>query len=282
MKKILLLVAIAGALGFASCEKSTTTDPEPDPVEKITVPLSKMVTLVEFSAAWCGPCGAWGNDAFHKGINDNVGSVVAFSVHGSSGQPDGMTSKHNDILKNNWPISGWPNFHVANSLTVSSGNLNNEIGNAKAKAIDAQVGYKVTEEADEYKIEARVEFFEDVSGDYYVAFYALENSIPGGDGEASATNGLGNSGRMDQAGDNSAGYVHDHVFRAASEDGPWGAQIINGSVTAGDDFELSAVIKKENIWFDVNKIEIVAVIYKKVGSSGPLAYEYVNANNEHE
>jgi len=270
MKKILLLGA-AALFMFSACKKDDDGGGDPG----LTVNQNRQIVMFEYSAAWCGPCGSWGNDAFHDAIKDHGLDVAPMSIHGSSTQKDGMTTATNDVLKTNFPLAtGWPNFWIGNESKGTSTNFGSEINQIKNNPIVAQVAYRVTDNVTSFGVEAKVKFFQPTTGQYNVAFYAIESGIPGGDGEPPGPNG----GRMDQAGDNTTTYVHDHVYRGPSVDGVFGQKVAEGVIAAETEVEIATVIPKEAFWTNSN-VRIMAIIYeKKKASAGELQYEWVNAN----
>jgi hypothetical protein len=271
MKK-LLLISAAVLFAFTSCKKDDDGgggDPG------LTVTQNRQIMMLEYSAAWCPPCGSWGNDAFHDAIDLHGNDVAPMSIHGSSSQPDGMTTATNDILKTNFPLlSGWPNFWVANVSKGTSTNFGSEINQIKSSPIIAQVAFEVTDNPTNYGIDAKVKFFTATQGEYYVSFFALESGIPGHDGAPPGPNGQ----RMDQAGDNSTDYVHDHVYRGASIDGVFGQKVAEGAIAVDTEVEFMTAIAKEAHW-NLANVKIIAFIWeKKKPGAGELQYEYVNAN----
>lgn len=270
---ILCLLMVGVMVSMTACKKKEgCTDPDSltyDPDAKkdngtcVLADQQRKTLLLEFSAAWCPPCGSWGNDAFHKMIDDYSTETVAISSHGSNQQPDGMTNKYSDGFKGNFPIGGWPNFYVGSIFKGTDKNIEAEMDQYRGAPIIANGATIYTVEGNNIIVHAKGKFFQSTTGDYYLAVYVLEDNIPGGDGEPSG---------FDQQGDNTQTYVHDHVLRRGASDDVFGDKIASGNITVGTQKELAYLIPVDQDWNMLN-IELIGVIFKKNGGT----YEYVNA-----
>lgn len=266
---LLLLAVVFTAVG---CKKEVgCTDPNAinyNPGAKkasdncvLPAPVNK-VLLVKFTAVWCPPCGDWGAEAFKQFTTDYEGDVIAIASHGSQSQPDALTTDASIAFVQNFPVTGFPNFLVGTQFEGPTSNISQAMNQERDKPVIAG-GALLYEEIDgAYVVDAKVEFFQEAQGDYYVSVYVLENDIPGGD----------NAGVLDQKGDNSNNYTHNHVLRGHGFGQPFGESLASGTIAANSAYNAATQITIENDWSTKNQ-HLVGVIWQKDGNK----YTAVNA-----
>ncbi len=271
MKKLLLLLM---ASGIAVSHAQTVREENRGMIGKIT-------------ATWCGPCGSWGwtmanefisqyeNEAFYVGI---------FSSTNGAWHNDKFLNPTAQAWANMFGMSGYPSFSFngvdKSTQNTSGGGVNTagiksdiaaDVAAYMASPVIAGTGYWYRKEGTEITVQIKTKFFENVTGDYYVAAYLIE------DGALNAQNGQTNS---------SGTTGHHSVLRGSmgSNGTPatpvWGTKIGNGSIAAGDEFETTYTgdIASEPDW-DIAKMKVITIIWKK-NSLGK--YEYVNGNDNNE
>jgi thiol-disulfide isomerase/thioredoxin len=271
-----LLFIILLTLVSTSCKKKEgCTDPnainydaeaKKDNGSCILVTESRKALLIEFTAAWCPPCGSYGAPTFVKMLEDYGDKVVAIASHGSNNQPDGMTNDYSNAFVKNFPIGGWPSFYLGNK-TTTSGTIENDINNEFSMPIVASgaLTYKIVN--DKIEIKSKVEFFQEAIGDYYLGIYVIESGIDGG---ASAANGFVQKGTTD------LNYKHNHVLRTGAVQSVFGVKITNGTATKGFSIAKDYNITIDSKWVADN-LEVVGIIFKQNGAT----FEYVNAFEGH-
>lgn len=266
----LLLVTLLSAVGCKKQEGCTnpdslTFDPEAkkDDGSCILVENERKVLLLEFTAAWCPPCGSWGNELFHHMIDTYSGQVVPLASHGSFQQPDSMTNKYSNAFHTNFPINGWPHFYVGSLSTGTSMDIQDEMDQYQSRPVVANGATTYTIGAENIAVKAQGKFFQSAQGDYYLAVYVLENGIPGGDNDPNG---------FDQQGDNSQHYVHDHVLRTGASEDIFGDLLASGEISLGTKMEFDYTIPIDPAW-TLQHIELIGIIFEKHGST----YNYVNA-----
>jgi hypothetical protein len=99
--------------------------------------------------------------------------------------------------------------------------------------------------AGEIQVPAKVRFFQDAQGHYFLGIYLIENNV------TAFQSGIG------------ANAVHQKVFRASFTQGTWGQEIVNGGVLAGTEFDLSFSMPANDP--QLSDYEVVGVIWKKEG-----------------
>ncbi len=224
----------------------------------VTVQQKAGAFAVNYTATWCGPCGSWGAPLIHEiaGAGDNV---VAITAHASN-DPMHVPALYSSFASSRPTGGGIPSFWVGD---VKDG------GVAGAEALLAQtppVGmeFKATRNGNTMDVDVDVIFFEEVSGDYYLSVYILEDGI---DGSSS-------SGAYAQSGvANPATYEHDYVLRtAATPNDAYGEKIASGSIASGTSFEKTYEIPLEAEW---DEVYVALCVWKY--DSGTNFYKFVNA-----
>lgn len=269
MKKLfLLLLPIAF---FASCNDDSTvevegcTDPNGlnynayatvDDGSCIT-PLQKQGAFaLNYTATWCGPCGDWGAPKIHD-MEESGSPVVAITAH-ASGDPMFISTLYNSFSSVRPTGGGIPSFWAGDTDDGGPGDITSQLSQTPPAGIEflsARVG-------NEMNVKVKVVFFENVTGEYYLSVYVLEDGI---DGSASsgqyAQNGVANP-------DN---YKHDFVLRAvATPDNAYGEMLASGSIAAGTGFDKTYAIPVDGTW---NDVYAAVCIWKKDGTF----YSFVNS-----
>ncbi len=276
MSKIALLIILAAPiiLSVNSCKKiegctdATSLDYNAEATVddgSCTYPEeSTKVTLLEFTATWCGPCGSWGSDAFHESLTNNPNDVIGIAVHASNTDP--MYNSVSQALINNFTISGWPNFWLGNDfLGTNYYQITTLLPTYLSTAVVANASARLTKTETALEVKTSAKFFSDATGDFYLGVYVIENGIPGDD----------LAGAYNQNGATDAdhpGYTHDHVMRAVAGSNPWGSQIVTGSITAGEIINLDFSIPMQVEW-NADNVHVICIIWKANGTT----YDFVNA-----
>ena len=206
--------------------------------------------ITKRTATWCPPCGSWGWAFMEQLIEDNDGKAVLIAAHMSSSSLGNSASAE---LTDNWGAFGQPLFYV-NEVNQNASSANMEEKRTAIKeqvdaAFDSQpvanVGFAPVYQNGEIKVDAKVKFFQEAAGDFYLGIYLLEDNV-----------------FANQAGgpnDN----IHDRVMQYSFTDSTWGLPFMNGTVDAGTEFTLSYSLpigSPEGVDYHV-----VGIIYKLDG-----------------
>jgi hypothetical protein len=284
MKKYLLIALMAGAL--FSCKKDDNNSPSnnnnnnntntPIVVEKVNTPL-----LIDFTEVWCNPCGTWGTPNFDNIINANTGKVIPMAIHAFSqgSETDELnTPTATDFVNPNAnPLCyfsesqgrmSFPTWFVGQTnaivstpdgtgiyVQLSVDKANRSIDSLRNLPVVANS--LVTQKIDGSTLTATAttQFFSDVTGDYTISFYVVEDNVT----HRQAANGVWNMN-----------YTHNHLFRNAIS-GTWGDVIASGSTAKDKQFTTTKTYTLTNE--NANNVHVVAAIWKKDGNK----YTFVNA-----
>lgn len=242
MKQILLAIFLT--IAFSSFELNAQSVTE-----------EQRTLLVKKTADWCPHCGNWGWGFMKDIISDNENSAVAIGMHFSGG----LLNNDARTVVNDFGGSGQPRFYVNGvDQNVSSSNTSTKRTEVQDLvdanfALDPDVNCGMNAELANGMIEvtAKAKFFQNVSGEYYMAMYIVEDSVFWNQTPLGTTH-------------------HPMIMRGSMSD-VYGDLVINGSASAGDEFILDYIIPVDADW-NTDRIRIAGVIWKKVGSD----YEFVN------
>ncbi|MHC1707652.1 MAG: Omp28-related outer membrane protein [Bacteroidales bacterium] len=214
--------------------------------------------MLEYTATWCGPCGSYGAPQMHDIYN--LGNVVGITAH-ADGDPMHNATLYSSFASARPTGGGIPSFWVGD---VSDGDVN-DMQTLLQRVPEAGVACTHSIVGNKMEVKALVEFFKNLSGDFYLSVYLLESGI---DGSAGA-------GDHAQSGTNDPEYKHDFVLRtAATPSNAYGEQVASGSVTEGTQIRKDYTIDINPLW-NTEKVYAAVVLWKKDSGSG--MYEFINA-----
>jgi len=279
MKKFLIVaIAVTSALAISSCAKDRVygcTDPfsinyNPNATDNdggcFAPSNQKRALMGDFTATWCPYCGSWGAPEFQKAIEGAGANAVALGIHNT----DEVTSNESTTLTDYYGaegiVGGYPTLYVWNQATFSEGNAMASAANAEAATGPSEAGAVAgfTDNGTSMTISVSAQIFADVTGDYYVAAYLMENGLVYTQQIAGA--------------DPDPNFIHNHVIRSSSNGSAWGEQFIFGSGSSGQVFTKSYQIERNAAW-KVENMYMVAIVWKYDVAEGK--YTYVNAQETH-
>jgi hypothetical protein len=234
--------------------------------------------LVETSAAWCGPCGNWGTMFWGEMIND---PYTAYHTMFVTIHPSWYTAKDSNELNytlfskvcDDWAtlVDPWTLFPVFSHNLVdymasapNAGVMYNNMMDARDTFIShnpiASVGFTFKRTGNTFDVTTRTRFWQNVTGDYYVCAYLVEDSV-----------------LHEQSGSANALDTMRYVMRTSmsGSGSSWGDEIANGNIKAWSFYNKSFSYTVTDPSWDVTKMKALVVIYSKSGST----YSYVNGYN---
>ncbi|MFZ4741217.1 MAG: Omp28-related outer membrane protein [Bacteroidales bacterium] len=255
MKKITFLLSISLFLFLFSCNKYEEVQKQTTPVEDdLTPDMKQFAFMGELTSTTCGICGSSGYDNFNLAKKNNSGKIIALAFHCNYPQDSmdcfGLRYSYENSRDGG---SGIPQFFIGDSL-FSYNSLQPSISRILNKSPEAQVKFKTTTVKDTINVTSKIKFFKNLTGEYYITFFACERNINGG-----STAGPGykqSSGVSD--------YKHNNVVRASQIlNNAYGEKFSTATTfTADQTFSYNCKIVLNPKW-NYNNIYVSAVIWKK-------------------
>lgn len=279
MKKLLIVaVAVTSALAFSSCAKDRVygcTDPfsisyNPNATDDdgtCFVPKSQKVALMgDFTATWCQYCGQWGAPEFQKAIEGSGAAAIPLGIHNTDEITSEVAQALTDYYGAEGTVTGYPTLLVWNQGSFYDGVTMAAAALTEAATGPAEAGAvaSFTDNGTSISISVSAETFADVTGDYFVVAYLMEDGI------------VKTQVIKDKPSD--PNFVHNHVIRASSNGSPWGEQFVFASGVTGINFLKTYQVVKDPTWV-VDNMYMVAVVWKYDAATD--AYTYVNAQETH-
>ncbi|MFK7983042.1 MAG: Omp28-related outer membrane protein [Saprospiraceae bacterium] len=224
------------------------------------VPQEQKIVITKIAATWCPPCGGTAWDNFDV-INDTyAGKAIMLTAHPSRSSK--LHAPESIDFSGNLPQAfGQPLFYINRTKYTTSTILENTeaaINEANNVTPIANTGLNATisDNLDLLQIKAKVKFFQEGDGAYYLSLLVLEDGVI----EEQANRG------------NSA--VHKRVLRSSLMGGTFGQEIASGLIAADTEFNFTDSKTLEANW-NTDSIEVAAIIWQKVEG----VYEFVNAHS---
>lgn len=206
--------------------------------------------ITKRTASWCPNCGTWGWTFFEDLREDNTDKALLIAAH-----YDGvLQSDAAEAITDNFGGVSQPRFYF-NQTDVSAtpsnqANVRNQVKDqvnaAFASVPLVNVGFEPKYQNGEIKVDAKVKFFGAASGEYYLGVYLLEDNV------VAFQASIGNNAN------------HMRVLRESFTSNTWGQQIVNGSATAGQEFDLSFALPiGDPTDYDY---EVAGIIWEKEGN----------------
>jgi hypothetical protein len=224
------------------------------------VPETNAGLITKITASWCGPCGGWGWDGYAELIDNHHDDHICMALYASSSSlyytPDA------DVIAGEIGFGGYPNFAGnGEDVGTSYASVGGIIDNYEMETVKANAAYEIVEVTeDNIKINVKVEFFEQMDGEFVIAAYMIEDEIVG------YQNGQGDS-------------AHHHlVFRGAFTHSSNEYVLTTEGANAGEVFTKTLSIDRSEEW-NLDNSEIATVLWVK-DETDPTDLIYVNGTKE--
>jgi hypothetical protein len=215
------------------------------------VSTTQKTLITKRTASWCPNCGAWGWD-FAKAIDDlSNPNGILIRAHYSG---DLQSQVAQDITENFNAIYQ-PEFYLneemqsvgsttwESKVDVFNDAINNNVS-ADSKVKFSGSSYKTDKGV---AINAKVEFLENVSGEFYFAAYLLEDGI------------------VNQQSGQGADAIHNAVLRSSFTEGSFGNKISEESTSVGQETAINTEIEIDGEAIEDRMFRTLLILWQKSG-----------------
>jgi hypothetical protein len=268
MKKLNLFFYIFLFLFVLSCNKYEEVSKQTTNANDLTPEMKQWAFMGELTSTTCGICGSSGYNNFNLAKKTNSGKIIALAFHCNFPQDSmdcfGLRYSYQNSRDGG---SGIPQFFIGDNY-ISYNSLQLSIDSILKRTPEAQLKFSVSRSGNIMSIASKIKFFKNVSGEYYVTFFACEHNINGG-----ATAGTGYkqaSGASD--------YKHNNVVRASQVmNNAYGEKFSTAtSFNANQIIDYNCKITLDPKW-NLGNIFVTAVIWKKnPDNTAACQYLFVN------
>lgn len=268
----LLLMLLFLAIGSGCKKRAGCTDPaalnyDPDARKSdnscITVPQTRMLPLIQFTAIWNPPCGSYGTKAFKEALALAPNALIGIASHGSESQPDALTSNYSAQLFETFGVTDLPHFAIGATNLGTSPDIDSILADIMSAPVVANGAASFSVEGNILTIDAIARFFQFTEGEYTMSILVLESGVDGSDNAPAG---------FDQMGDNSSTYTHDLILRGGPAAHVMGEVIATGNISSTTSKRFSYTMEADSGWRK-DRLEVVGIIWKKDAGG----YVYVNA-----
>lgn len=260
---VITLFTVIACVAIIACSKeedSSATD--------LTPVMKQYAFMGELTSTTCGICGGSGYNNFNLAKKNNSGKIIALAFHcnypsDSMGNSSVLYSYENSRDGG----SGIPQFFIGDNF-ISYNSLQLSIDSILKKAPEAQVKFVANRSGNVINVASRIKFFKNVTGEYFITFFACENNINGG---ATAPTGYKQSGGVSD-------YKHNNVVRTAqTPSNAYGEKFSTAtSFKINQTIDYSCKITLNPKW-NYNNVYVTAVIWKKnPDPNADCQYMFVN------
>jgi hypothetical protein len=257
MKKILFGAVLLGAI-FTGCKKDDTNDSNNTGTNgnstgptAIVIPQTQRATVIYFGGTWCPPCGSNGKPAKER-IKKDVGdkSVIISCQVGN----DPMANSFSSSMQSFFAVSGVPSMFIGgNDATIASipstsamgTNSVNKVNEIAALSAKVNAVLDVTEANGFISAKLKGQFFDNLSGEYYIAAFLLEHNL--------THNQVSDASQEKN--------VHHNILRERNGANNYG-ELLKNNPTKDERFEKEYTFVMKSPWVK-NNLEVVIVFWKK-------------------
>lgn len=222
------------------------------------VPQEQKIVITKIGATWCPNCGTQAWDNFEELNKDFADKAVFLSIHPSNSSK--LHSPESQVFSNNLPGAfGQPLFYVHRTKFSTGAILENAgtaITEAESVSPMTNAGITATIKDNTIEVKAKVKFFKEGNGDYYLSLFIVEDGVI----ETQSNRGTAAN--------------HKKILRTSLMGGTFGQAISSGTIEANSEFTFTDSKAIDEEW-NADNLEVAAIIWKKVGD----VYEFENANS---
>lgn len=237
-----------------ACNKDKNVVPGPEALQKQRAGIFKQ------TGTWCGACPGAAT-TFNNLYSQFGDDFIGIANHGANGDPMENPPVFSSF-RSDRNSSGFPGLFI--DALISQSEAANEITGWLAKTCEAGVDLLHELSGDTMKVDVQVKFFNNMSGQYYLSVFVLENGIDGGPDAGAYAQTSGGSG-----------YTHDHVMRTVQTMTDFYGEYITQDPIAEDVIDKTYNIPLDASWVKEN-LYVAAVIWR-FDPNGTPRFNYVNA-----
>ena len=254
MKRFTLLL-LGLIVAFSACDKDDDNDNNSSNNGNIDVKEEQEAYVLLTTATWCGYCGDWGIPTFDGAFAGDDGvdpdKINGLALHYSDSDP--MYHAMAAEMKTEFGIGGPPNLWIEfdNSYNLQPSNWVTAVKDRQNESNPTcGVGLNVDQNGNDFTVDVKVEFFENISGTYNLAIYVAEDGI------------------VESQSGSTSDHSHKEVLRGEITNGTaWGVEMFSGDesgdYTESFNFTADGELVADNLKF-------VAVVYE-MESGSPVA-----------
>jgi hypothetical protein len=251
MSNKIFSAALLTAVIFAGCKKETVPTPE-----FTNVSSERKAMVMDFTGLQCGICAGM-LPSWNSMLNDHKNNVIGLSVH--CGVSDTLDNNFSLWFANDFNVPGTPGWAEGKTMLSlqSFDDMKAAMEATLTTKADLGIGVKKTISGNTISISTRTVLFNELSGEYNIAVYVLENGC--------LANQL------------TTPMIHDHVLRG-SANGRYGSLLFNGSKSRGEAIDQSFTYNIGTLgadYWNTANLHVVVVVYKM---NNGTAKEVMNCN----
>ena len=267
IKNVVLFAFLAMAVSLVGCKDDTGSVPPAKKKEASGLEVTRQAVpiLFKITGETCYYCGDWGwakwSDLADK-YKDGKG--LSWSNYGSGFSNSFFRNQEiqatMDPIENMFEEGGGkPNFATnGTDYSTSSSNAESAANDFIATNPSISAALEATIEGTTLTVKATAKVFEDMTGDYVMGAYLIEDKVMG-----KQSGPIGAGGKL---------VPHHLVMRGSLSDNAWGESIITGSASKDETFNKTYSVEIPSTYNQAN-FSYGIIIWKKDGSK----YSFVNA-----
>jgi len=249
--------------GFNYNPNADTDDGSCQTPVRVFIPL-----LMDFTSTTSIPCGKWGTKAFYQLADAKDSITIAITIHESGSS---LTNSYAQAIKNAINPSSTPDYYLnsLNGMVKTNGivnllsTMNNVLNTADSLSIIDPIAsswFNFTITGNQVSLNSITGFYYAVPGNYYLAFYAIEDSII--------------APQADSIGHVNNNFVHYNILRGGFTS-PLGDTLVIGTVDPNGAYALNRTGMIPSNW-KIPDLDFIAVIWRNQGTQ----WQIVNATRK--
>jgi hypothetical protein len=249
MKKLFTLILVSAAM-LNSCKKPAPTTPE-----FTNVSTERKSLMFDFTGLQCGICAGM-LPSWNAMLSDHQYNAIGLSVH--CGVQDSLDNNFTLWMSSYFNVTGTPSWAEGANMTLASyDNMKSSMETTVKQKADLGIGVVRSLSGTTMTIKTHAVLFNDMSGDYNIAVYVIENGV--------------------RAVQISTVMTHNDVLRGGAN-GMFGTSLFSGSQSKGQTFDQTFTYNigtQGTDYVNAANLRAVVVVYRMNGTDPK---EVINCN----